>query len=145
MRWVFAFVLAGILALGAIIGLRLIFQSNSKVTLDINDQNKQNKNVHYGTTLSACVVHGGPCDDLPTPNVEYPKTTERLPDADCDVSFGLDLQGKPVDIEVTCSHPAFVEASRKAILELEYPTEDFCGPCGRNGRRFYYPLRFEHE
>lgn len=96
-------------------------------------------------SMPSCIIHGGPCDRHPTPSVEYPVTTERLPDADCDVSFGLSPLGEPIEIEVNCTHPAFEEVSRKAISELKYPTEDACGPCFRERQRVVIPLRFQHE
>lgn len=97
--------------------------------------------------VSACIVHHSPCDGHPTPEVQYPRTgtTARLPDTDCDVSFAVGVDGVPRDIEVACGHSAFESVSREAISQLQYVTEDKCGPCERSERRVTYPLRFRYE
>lgn len=98
-------------------------------------------------STSACIVHHSPCDRHPTPEVQYPRTgtTARLPDTNCDVSFVVGVDGRPQDIEVACGHPAFESVSREAISQMQYVTEDRCGPCERGDKRITYPLRFRYE
>lgn len=91
-----------------------------------------------------CHISHSPCDRHPVPQINYPTNPVPKPmlEADCVVEFVIGEDGKPFDIEATCSNPAFVRSAERGIVNMQYATEDECGPCERRGERISYPIEY---
>lgn len=79
---------------------------------------------------------------LNEPEITYPIIeSARVLEADCETVFDLSDEGLPINIEVECTHTAFVRATKRAIASLHYPPKSVSRPEVKR-TNYRYPISF---
>jgi len=81
------------------------------------------------------------CEILALPSPIYPKITE-AGDADCVVTYRVNVDGTVEVTDSVCSDERFVESAVQGMSSVRYETKDVCGrPCP-TGQTVEYPLLY---